>query len=36
MKFVFDWPQLYFADPYQVKMFSDTYQYYIDDSIEKN
>lgn len=35
MKFVFDWPQLYFADPYKVKMFTETYYYFTDDSVKE-
>lgn len=35
MKFEFDWPQLYFADPYKVKMFTETYYYFTDDSVKE-
>ncbi len=34
MKFVFDWPQLKATDPVLVKLFSDTYNYYTDNSVE--
>jgi hypothetical protein len=36
MMFVFEWPQLYLKDPHQVRMFSDTYRYNIDEQIAKN
>ena len=34
MKFVFDWPELYINDPYQVRMFTDSYRYYSDNQAE--
>lgn len=33
MMFVFGWPKLYAEDPYQVRMFSDTYRYNSDDKV---
>jgi len=35
MKFVFDWPQLNPPDPNLVKLFSDTYRYSIDKTVEE-
>jgi uncharacterized protein YecA (UPF0149 family) len=35
MKFVFNWPQLYIKDLYQIRMFSDTYRYFTDDQVEE-
>lgn len=34
MKFVFDWPQLNTPNPNLVKLFSDTYRYSIDKTVE--
>ena len=34
MKFVFDWPQLNFNDPIQVKIFTDSYHYFSDNRAE--
>lgn len=36
MMFIFDWPQLYLNDPYQIRMFSDTYRYRIDNKVKEN
>lgn len=35
MKFVFDWPELYINDPYQVRIFIDSYHYYSDNLVEE-
>jgi len=36
MMFIFDWPQLYLNDPYQIRMFSDTYRYSIDNKVKES
>jgi len=36
MKFVFDWPELYPNDPYQMEIFSDTYRYFADITVKEN
>ena len=36
MKFVFNWPELQANDPYRMKMFSDTYRYFIETSVKEN
>jgi hypothetical protein len=35
MKFIFDWPQIYPIDTNQAKLFSDTYRYYSDKSVNE-
>ncbi|MCJ7449024.1 MAG: SEC-C domain-containing protein [Bacteroidales bacterium] len=36
MKFVFNWPELYVNDPYQMEIFSDTYRYFTDVTVKEN
>jgi hypothetical protein len=35
-RFVFNWPELYVNDPYQMKIFSDTYRYFTDTVVKEN